>query len=132
MTSLDIRPHSRRISRLAIVGLCLLAAGSFAVGIVRQLQSTAESSPFPATQASTPQPAAMVQIASSQIASSPPPQAPAPSARHVDAAPPPPADDAGAPSSAAVVDTSQASAEPAPAASPPAPEPAPVPSDPPT
>jgi hypothetical protein len=126
MASLDIRPHSRRISRLAIVGLCLLAAGSFVVGAVRQIQSLTESSPFPAAQASTPQPAAAL-----QVAGAPPPLAPTPT-RHAEPPPAPPDEVADTASSAPAVDTSQAAAEPAPAAPPPAPEAAPAPSDPPT
>jgi len=46
MTGLAIPSHSRRLSRMAVFGLTLLAAGSFAVGFLRQLDSTGPS-PFP-------------------------------------------------------------------------------------
>lgn len=49
MTGLAIPAHSRRLSRLAVVTLTLLAAGSFTLGVARQF-GAAEPSPF-----STPQ-----------------------------------------------------------------------------
>jgi putative serine protease PepD len=52
MTGLAIPAHSRRLSRLAVVTLTLLAAGSFTLGVARQF-GAAEPTPF-----STPQGAA--------------------------------------------------------------------------
>jgi len=37
MSALDIRPHSRRLSRLAVLALALVAGGGFTLGLVRQL-----------------------------------------------------------------------------------------------
>ena len=46
MTALAIPAHSARLSRMAVLGLSLVAAGSFMVGVVRQLDGAA-ASPFP-------------------------------------------------------------------------------------
>ena len=37
MPGLQIQPHSRRLSNLAVVGLALLAAGAFGIGVSRQV-----------------------------------------------------------------------------------------------
>jgi hypothetical protein len=74
MTGLAIPAHSRRLSRLAVVTLTLLALGSFTLGLARQLGGV-EPSPFPPRQApaagafdaipdATPAPA--LQVASSE------------------------------------------------------------------
>ena len=49
MASLDIRPHSPRVSGWALAGLMLLGAGAFAAGVVHQLAPTAPL-PFPPAQ----------------------------------------------------------------------------------
>jgi hypothetical protein len=49
MTGLAIPAHSRRLSRLAVVTLTLLAASSFTLGLARQF-GLAEPSPFPTPQ----------------------------------------------------------------------------------
>lgn len=49
MTGLEIPAHSRRLSRLAVLTLTLLAAGSFGLGVARQF-GAAEPSPFSAPQ----------------------------------------------------------------------------------
>jgi hypothetical protein len=49
MTELAIPAHSRRLSRLAVLTLTLLAAGSFGLGVARQF-GAAEPSPFSAPQ----------------------------------------------------------------------------------
>src|SRR5437879_374918 len=49
MSALDIRPHSRRLSRLAVLALTLVAGGGFSLGLVRQLAPPAPS-PFSAPQ----------------------------------------------------------------------------------
>lgn len=50
-TGLQIKPHSHRLSRLAVAGLSLLAAGSFVTGIQREIAGEAGPSPFPTAQA---------------------------------------------------------------------------------
>ncbi len=58
MSALDIQPHSRGLSKLAVVGISLLAASSFAVGVNRAIQPP-DASPFPtAEQTPTQGPAA--------------------------------------------------------------------------
>jgi hypothetical protein len=49
MTGLEIPAHSRRLSRLAVISLTLVAAGSFTLGVARQFAGV-ESSPFPMPQ----------------------------------------------------------------------------------
>jgi hypothetical protein len=49
MAGLAIPAHSPRLSRLAVVTLTLLAAGSFTLGVARQFES-AGPSPFPMSQ----------------------------------------------------------------------------------
>jgi hypothetical protein len=127
MASLDIRPHSHRLSALAVVGLSVLAAGAFAVGMTRQLAP--QTAPFPPPQE------ASLQI---QLAGGPPeavaaPAEPAPllqraSRRPVDDR----ADSASAPAIAA--DAAATAADSAPAHDLPeaAPEPPPTPPEPPT
>jgi len=53
MAALDIKPHSRRISGLVVVGLSILAVGAFASGLARQAQPSGPS-PFPSAQGPTP------------------------------------------------------------------------------
>jgi hypothetical protein len=53
MAALDIRPHSRRISGLVVLGLSIVAVGAFASGLARQV-SSAGPAPYPAAQASLP------------------------------------------------------------------------------
>lgn len=38
MATLDIRPHSRRLSTLWVAALCAIAAGAFASGLAHQLR----------------------------------------------------------------------------------------------
>lgn len=47
MAALVPPTHSARLSRMAVLGLSLVAAGSFAVGVARQLDGAGRS-PFPA------------------------------------------------------------------------------------
>ncbi len=49
MTGLAIPSHSRRLSRLAVLALTLLAAGSFMLGLTRQIGAGGPS-PFPTAQ----------------------------------------------------------------------------------
>jgi hypothetical protein len=70
MAALQIPPHSRRISGLAVLGLTLLAAGSFTAGLTRQIDAANAPSPFPAgpeasprVAAASPAPAAEPQVA---------------------------------------------------------------------
>lgn len=108
MSALDIRPHSRRLSRSAVLALALLAGGSFTLGLVRQLAPPAPS-PFSAPQglsaaAQVPEatPAPSLQVATSEpprrraaeaAPETPPPEAaapellPVPAAASADAAP---------------------------------------------
>lgn len=53
MATLDIRPHSRRVSVWAVAAMAVIAAGAFAEGLGRSL-SQGGVSPFP-----PPQPAAL-------------------------------------------------------------------------
>jgi hypothetical protein len=55
MAALQIRPHSRRLSGLAVLGLTLLAAASFTAGLTRQIGAANAPSPFPAGQEAAPQ-----------------------------------------------------------------------------
>jgi hypothetical protein len=50
-TGLEIQPHSRRLTGLAVAGLALVAAGSFTAGLARQVGAPAARSPFPPPQA---------------------------------------------------------------------------------
>jgi hypothetical protein len=50
MAALDIRPHSQRLSLLAVAGLAVLALGGFAAGLGRQIASASAPSPFPPPQ----------------------------------------------------------------------------------
>ncbi|HEY3948720.1 hypothetical protein [Phenylobacterium sp.] len=49
MATLDIRPHSRRISGLAVAALSVIAVGAFAEGLGHQLRQD-EAAAFPAPQ----------------------------------------------------------------------------------
>jgi hypothetical protein len=113
MAALDIRPHSRRISGLVVLGLSILAVAAFASGLARQASSGA-AAPFPVTQAASPgdaglavgaiplaTPAPELQVAEAAPvrhapAKAPPAETPAPDADPAAAAPPPPAVDASA------------------------------------
>ena len=55
MTGLAIPAHSRRLSRLAVATLTVLAAGSFTLGLARQF-GEAEPSPFPTLQGAAARP----------------------------------------------------------------------------
>src|SRR5579859_2527080 len=79
MAALDIRPHSRRISGWAVVGLSILAVGAFASGLARQA-SSAGPAPFPAAQAPAPGDAGLA-VGAIPLAT------PAPELQVVDAAP---------------------------------------------
>jgi hypothetical protein len=130
MSALDIRPHSRRLSRNAVLALALVAGGSFALNLARQLAPPGPS-PFSAPQGmavavqvpeATPAPA--MQVATSE----PPPR------RHAEeAAPetPPEAADAAAPELLAVPAAASPDALPAADTSATAPDPAPPPEPPP-
>ncbi len=50
MAALDIRPHSHRLSVLAVGGVAVLSAGAFAAGLERGLQPPGPA-PFPPPQA---------------------------------------------------------------------------------
>jgi hypothetical protein len=80
MTGLAIPAHSRRLSRLAVVALTLLAAGSFTFGLARQFgdeelspfsmpQGAAAGRAFDAIPYATPAPA--LQVATSEPARRP-------------------------------------------------------------
>ncbi|HLZ76022.1 hypothetical protein [Phenylobacterium sp.] len=130
MASLDIRPHSPRISGWAVAGLMLLGAGAFGAGVVHQL-TPAGALPFP------PQQDASLKIAVATPAADVAPPVDPP--KHRDA---PPAADAAPGLALQVAQTAPgadaASTAPEPAAAPPAPEPqtpqtpAPGDADPPT
>ena len=47
MATLDVRPHSRRLSALAVAGLSVLALAAFATGMGRQLAASSGPPPFP-------------------------------------------------------------------------------------
>lgn len=118
MASLDIRPHSPRVSGWAVAGLMLLGAGAFAAGIVHQLAPNGPP-PFPPPQQAslriadaTPAPAAPLPVERPTRREAPPPEADAPP--RLDLAQPAP----GADASATAPDTAAA-----PPAEPPAPEP---------
>lgn len=139
MADLAIPPHSRRLSRLAVLGLGLLASAAFAAGLGRQLQPPGPS-PFPRTTLAASQ---------AQLAGDPPEATPAPSLQVADVAPlahhvparadasdgtAPLLDVPAAPSSPAATATAGASATDAAAnaadrAAPAAPEPTPAPPD---
>jgi hypothetical protein len=77
MTGLQIKPHSHRLSSLAVAGLSLLAAGSFVAGIQREVAGAGGPSPFPAAQASAPVAGAIPEARPApeiQVAASPPPR----------------------------------------------------------
>jgi hypothetical protein len=59
MAALDIRPHSRRLSALAVAGLAVLAIGGFTAGLGRQVASSMGPSPFPPKQ----EPSLRIQVA---------------------------------------------------------------------
>jgi hypothetical protein len=139
MAALDIKPHSRRISGLVIVGLSILAVGAFASGLARQANPSG-ASPFPLAQGSAAYDA-------SQAVGAIPLATPAPELQVAEAAPvrhapakDPSADaaaDPNAPSPAAAtappaVDVSASAPEAPPAAAAPASENQPTPADPPT
>jgi hypothetical protein len=58
MSALEIQPHSRQASTLAVTLLSLLAAGAFVAGLNNQLIGARGLSPFPA-----PGPAAQARVA---------------------------------------------------------------------
>ncbi|MBS0362022.1 MAG: hypothetical protein JSR98_11620, partial [Proteobacteria bacterium] len=49
MATLDIRPHSRRVSGWAVAALSLIAVGAFAEGLAHQLNRN-QAAPFPSPQ----------------------------------------------------------------------------------
>jgi hypothetical protein len=96
MAALDIRPHSRRLSTLAVAGLAVLAIGGFAEGLGRQIAAASGPSPFPPPQEKS----LRIAVAKSVAPAAPQPVAAPP--RHVtppapddaaEAAPEPPATD---------------------------------------
>lgn len=128
MSGLAIQPHSKRSSRLAVVALSLIAAGGFAWGLARQLDSSAEA-PFPTAQLSPAQaaipdatPAPMMQVATADPRPARPAPTPDPEPDAADAAAGPPAADV----SATVADPAPPPAPPPAPASPPAPTPEPI------
>jgi hypothetical protein len=134
-TGLQIKPHSHRLSGLAVAGLSLLAAGSFVAGIQREVAGAGGPSPFPATQAAAPVAGAIPEARPApeiQVAASPPPRPHA-----VAPADDTPADTQDTPTAAVAaetppaVDTAAAVPEPAPSPAP-APEANPDTSTPPT
>jgi hypothetical protein len=62
MADLAIQPHSRRDSRLAVLALGLVALGSFAAGVARQVVP-AGLSPFPHTSLNSLQRASEIPVA---------------------------------------------------------------------
>jgi len=135
MPGLQIQPHSRRVTGLAVLALSLVAAGSFAAGLTHQLVSAA-APPFPVAQqgpsrpfiaAPEATPAPDMQLA----AAAPVRHKPAPAALDV----PPPAEAAPAPAAAegpAAADAAATVAQPPPAPAAPPAQPDPNTSDPPT
>jgi hypothetical protein len=135
MAALDIRPHSRRISGVVVVGLSILAVGAFASGLARQASSPGPA-PFPATRAPSPGDAGLA-VGAIPLAT------PAPDLQVADAAPvrhapaKDPAADATAPdadpavAAPPAVDAAATAAEPPPAPTP-APQSQPATDDPPT
>ena len=65
MATLDVRPHSRRLSALAVAGLSVLAPAAFATGKGRQLAASAGPPPVPPAPEiqPAPQPAAAPAVA---------------------------------------------------------------------
>ena len=90
MAGLAIQPHSRRDSRLAVLALGLVAMGSFAVGVGRQVVP-AGPSPFPHTSLSSLQRASEIPVAAPaptlQVAEAEPRPARHPAAEPQDALP---------------------------------------------
>jgi hypothetical protein len=133
MPSLQIQPHSRHASGLAVAFLSLLAAGSFVTGLNHQLIARRAPSPFPA-------PALSIAVVPDAI----PEAKPAPDMQIADVTPAPshrapkamsvPDDDAAAQAGAATaaappaLDASATAPEPPPAATNDAASSAPVPS----
>src|SRR5438309_1762997 len=54
MSGLEIHPHSRRLSRLAVAGLAVIAAGAFTAGLTRQVVTPEGPSPLPPPPAPAP------------------------------------------------------------------------------
>jgi hypothetical protein len=79
MSALEIQPHSREASTLAVAFLSLLAAGAFVAGLDNQLIGAGGRSPFPAASAAAP----------SRVAEAIPEAAPAPDMQRAEAAPGP-------------------------------------------
>ena len=52
---LEIRPHSRRISALAVAGLAAVSALAFAAGLHHQLNRNSGPSPFPPSRPAQPE-----------------------------------------------------------------------------
>ena len=86
MSSLDIRPHSARVSVWAVAGLMLLGAGAFGSGVVRQL-AVAGPSPFPPPQQPSLQVATATPAPAPPLPVAPPKRSVAPSPDADDAAP---------------------------------------------
>jgi hypothetical protein len=125
MASLDIRPHSHRLSAMAVAGLSVLAAGAFAVGISRQLAP--QTAPFPPPQ----EPALQIQAGGPPEAVAAPVE-PAPLLQHTSRHPADePADSASAPAVAAEASATAADGAPAQDLPQAAPEPPPAPPEPP-
>jgi hypothetical protein len=84
MAALDIQPHSRRISGMAVAVLMLVAAGSFTVGLTHQMVADAATTERPQTSAS-----AQAYAAIPEATPAPNPQLAAGTAPHRKAAPDP-------------------------------------------
>ena len=121
MAGLAIQPHSRRDSRLAVLALGLVAMGSFAVGVGRQVVP-AGPSPFPHTSLSSLQRASEIPVAAPaptlQVAEAEPRPARHPAAEPQDALPdisaalpPPRATPAAAATGEAAADTAAVAAD---------------------
>jgi hypothetical protein len=110
MAGLAIPPHSRRLSRLAVLALVLLSGAAFAAGVGRQLQP-AGPSPFPRTTLASDQ---------ARLPGDPPDATPAPSLQVAEAAAPrhraPAASESDADASAPLLDVAAAPTSPAAAA----------------
>jgi hypothetical protein len=134
MSALEIQPHSRQASTLAVAFLSLLAAGAFVAGLNNQLIGAQALSPFPA-----PAPAAQARVADAIPEATPAPDmqvadASAAVARHA-ARPGPSADDASlvdVPAPAAEAPPAVDAAATAPDTEPAPPPPAPDNAEPPT
>jgi hypothetical protein len=135
MSGLEIHPHSRRITHFAVVGLSLVAAGSFALSLTHHAGPEA-ASPFPAVEQSAAVAAGGIPEATPapdiQVAAAAPRKLPVVHVEPVDS-PDPAVAESPSPTDAAATTSDPPPRTPAPPADPsPAPNTAPSPADPPT